>query len=32
MMIPLCILYELGILLCAHGTGASKSPFEAQPA
>ncbi len=32
MMIPLCVLYELGILLCAHGTGASKSPFEAQPA
>jgi sec-independent protein translocase protein TatC len=32
MMIPLCILYELGILLCARGAGASKSPFEAQPA
>ncbi|MGE5193448.1 MAG: twin-arginine translocase subunit TatC [Deltaproteobacteria bacterium] len=32
MMVPLCILYELGILLCARGAGAAKSPFEAQPA
>lgn len=32
MMVPLCILYELGILLCARGAAASKSPFEAQPA
>jgi sec-independent protein translocase protein TatC len=32
MMIPLCILYELGILLCARGAPAQKSPFEAQPA
>jgi sec-independent protein translocase protein TatC len=31
MMIPLCILYELGILLCARGSE-KKSPFEAQPA
>lgn len=30
MLIPLCLLYELGILLCAKGT-ARKSPFEAQP-
>lgn len=31
MLIPLCLLYELGILLCAQGT-AKKSPFEAQAA
>jgi sec-independent protein translocase protein TatC len=32
MMLPLCVLYELGIFLCARGAGASRSPFEAQPA
>jgi len=32
MMLPLCVLYELGILLCARGAGARRSPFEAQPA
>lgn len=33
MMIPLCILYELGILLCTHGmTHHKKSPFEPQAA
>lgn len=33
MMLPLCVLYELGIILCARGAAAaSKSPFEAQPA
>jgi sec-independent protein translocase protein TatC len=31
MMIPLCVLYELGILLCARGSE-KKSPFEAQAA
>lgn len=31
MMIPLCILYELGILLCAKGSE-NKSPFGAQTA
>lgn len=31
MMIPLCVLYELGIILCATGTD-KKSPFEAQAA
>lgn len=29
MMVPLCILYELGILLCGQG-GEKKSPFQAQ--
>lgn len=29
MLIPLCMLYELGILLCANGS-VRKSPFEAQ--
>jgi sec-independent protein translocase protein TatC len=32
MMIPLCILYELGILLCARGAAAQKSPFGTQTA
>ncbi|MBI3861779.1 MAG: twin-arginine translocase subunit TatC [Planctomycetia bacterium] len=32
MMIPLCILYELGIILCGRKSGAPGSPFEAQPA
>ncbi len=32
MMIPLCVLYEFGILLCARAAAAKKSPFEAQPA
>jgi sec-independent protein translocase protein TatC len=32
MMVPLCILYELGILLCARGAAAQKSPFGAQTA
>ncbi len=32
MMVPLCILYELGILLCARGAEAQKSPFGAQAA
>ena len=32
MMIPLCILYEFGILLCVRAANARKSPFEAQPA
>jgi len=32
MMLPLCVLYELGIFLCARGAGANRSPFEAQPA
>jgi sec-independent protein translocase protein TatC len=31
MMIPLCILYEFGILLCGRQT-ANKSPFETAPA
>lgn len=31
MMFPLCILYELGILLCGRGS-IKKSPFEALPA
>jgi sec-independent protein translocase protein TatC len=31
MMIPLCVLYELGIILCGKGTG-KRSPFEAQAA
>ncbi|MGQ0636852.1 MAG: twin-arginine translocase subunit TatC [Planctomycetaceae bacterium] len=31
MLVPLCLLYELGILLCAR-TAQPKSPFEAQPA
>jgi sec-independent protein translocase protein TatC len=32
MMLPLCVLYELGILLCSRSASARKSPFEAQPA
>src|SRR5262249_44616125 len=32
MMLPLCVLYELGILLCSRSATAKKSPFEAQPA
>lgn len=32
MMLPLCILYEFGILLCARSAAVKKSPFEAQPA
>jgi sec-independent protein translocase protein TatC len=31
MMVPLCLLYELGILLCGRGA-LKKSPFQAQPA
>lgn len=31
MMIPLCILYELGIILCGK-KGGNRSPFETQPA
>jgi sec-independent protein translocase protein TatC len=32
MMVPLCVLYELGILLCSRSAAAKTSPFEAQPA
>jgi sec-independent protein translocase protein TatC len=32
MMLPLCVLYELGILLCARAAAAKRSPFETQPA
>lgn len=32
MMIPLLILYELGILLCRTGAPVKRSPFETQPA
>ncbi|HEY3965723.1 MAG TPA: twin-arginine translocase subunit TatC [Planctomycetaceae bacterium] len=32
MMIPLCILYELGIILCARKVGTQGSPFEAMSA
>ena len=32
MMVPLCILYELGILLCGSKPGSPGSPFEALPA
>ena len=32
MMIPLCILYELGIILCGRKPGTQGSPFEAIPA
>lgn len=31
MMIPLCVLYELGIMLCGKGS-TKRSPFETQPA
>jgi sec-independent protein translocase protein TatC len=32
MMIPLCVLYELGIILCGRNAGTQGSPFEALPA
>lgn len=32
MMIPLCVLYEFGIILCGRKAGAPGSPFEALPA
>jgi sec-independent protein translocase protein TatC len=32
MMLPLCVLYELGIILCSRSAAAKRSPFETQPA